>query len=146
MHSQESSGTVSTGPPSTGASHVMPPPGAIPRAAHAKEYSFLDIELKYGILQVSAHFFPTPIAVFWIHFLCATPEWTAIRLIVAKTWMKLCFCFCYQLIDNGSIVISTLFRSCHSSKCLSIVHFDNKEGNMEVGRSWVCWWVLFHPL
>lgn len=51
---QESSGVVSSGPPSTGASHHMPPPGTIQRPAHAKEYHFLDIELKYGILQVSA--------------------------------------------------------------------------------------------
>lgn len=31
----------------------MPPQGSVPRPLHAKEYNFLDIEIKYGILQVS---------------------------------------------------------------------------------------------
>lgn len=39
------------GPPTTGASQL--PPGSTARPAHAKEYNFLDMELKYGILQVS---------------------------------------------------------------------------------------------
>lgn len=42
-----------TGLPTTGNSQVTPPPGTLPRPAHAREYNFLDIELKYGILQVS---------------------------------------------------------------------------------------------
>ncbi|XP_053676283.1 SCY1-like protein 2 [Anopheles nili] len=50
---QEAGGTI-TGPPSTGASgqHC---PNSVPasRPAHAKEYTFLDIELKYGILQIT---------------------------------------------------------------------------------------------
>ncbi|XP_055689243.1 SCY1-like protein 2 isoform X3 [Lutzomyia longipalpis] len=48
---QESGGGI-TGPPSTGASQCTPPPGATLKAQHAKEYRFLDIELKYGILQI----------------------------------------------------------------------------------------------
>lgn len=51
---KESCSTVQTGPPSTGASHIQPP-GQIQRPAHAKEYSFLDIELRYGLLQVYEH-------------------------------------------------------------------------------------------
>lgn len=45
------------GPPATGAS--QPPPQNTPRPPHAREYHFLDIELKYGILQVRStlHFF-----------------------------------------------------------------------------------------
>lgn len=39
------------GPPATGAS--QPQHQNTPRPAHAREYNFLDIELKYGILQVS---------------------------------------------------------------------------------------------
>ncbi|KAG8278354.1 hypothetical protein J6590_021247 [Homalodisca vitripennis] len=39
------------GPPATGASQ-HPPPQNTPRPPHAREYHFLDIELKYGILQV----------------------------------------------------------------------------------------------
>ena len=39
------------GVPSTGASQQQP---AQPRPSHAKEYNFLDIELKYGLLQVSS--------------------------------------------------------------------------------------------
>ncbi|XP_031640158.1 SCY1-like protein 2 isoform X1 [Contarinia nasturtii] len=49
---QESCSTVQTGPPSTGASHIQPP-GQIQRPAHAKEYSFLDMELRYGLLQIT---------------------------------------------------------------------------------------------
>lgn len=52
---KESGGNV-TGPPSTGASQQTPPPGATPKPTHAKEYNFLDMELKYGILQVSLAF------------------------------------------------------------------------------------------
>lgn len=52
VYTQESCSTVQTGPPSTGASHIQPP-GQIQRPAHAKEYSFLDIELRYGLLQVN---------------------------------------------------------------------------------------------
>ncbi|KAL1130482.1 hypothetical protein AAG570_011730 [Ranatra chinensis] len=49
---QESSGGGGAGPPATGASHQhTPQPGV--RPPHAREYHFLDIELKYGILQVS---------------------------------------------------------------------------------------------
>lgn len=51
LRTQESCSTIQTGPPSTGASHIQPP-GQIQRPAHAKEYSFLDIELRYGLLQV----------------------------------------------------------------------------------------------
>lgn len=42
------SGTSQAGIPSTGASQ----PSATHRLNHAKEYHFLDIEYKYGILQV----------------------------------------------------------------------------------------------
>lgn len=45
---QESVGSQSGGAPATGASQQP----VAPRPAHAKEYHFLDIELKYGILQV----------------------------------------------------------------------------------------------
>uniref|UniRef100_T1GGC7 SCY1-like protein 2 n=1 Tax=Megaselia scalaris TaxID=36166 RepID=T1GGC7_MEGSC len=38
------------GPPSTGASQPPQPP-IITRPYHAKEYNFLDIEFKYGLLQ-----------------------------------------------------------------------------------------------
>lgn len=48
---QESAGTA-PGPPSTGASQQMQNSSPANRPPHAKEYSFLDIELKYGILQV----------------------------------------------------------------------------------------------
>ncbi|EAA09496.3 AGAP005207-PA [Anopheles gambiae str. PEST] len=48
-----SGGTI-TGPPSTGASgQHCPNSVATNRPAHAKEYTFLDIELKYGILQIT---------------------------------------------------------------------------------------------
>ncbi|XP_046681827.1 SCY1-like protein 2 [Homalodisca vitripennis] len=40
------------GPPATGASQ-HPPPQNTPRPPHAREYHFLDIELKYGILQIT---------------------------------------------------------------------------------------------
>ncbi|XP_055845977.1 SCY1-like protein 2 isoform X3 [Episyrphus balteatus] len=40
-----------TGPPSTGASQPTVP--VVQRPAHAREYNFLDIELKYGILQLT---------------------------------------------------------------------------------------------
>ncbi|XP_061500935.1 SCY1-like protein 2 isoform X4 [Anopheles gambiae] len=50
---QEAGGTI-TGPPSTGASgQHCPNSVATNRPAHAKEYTFLDIELKYGILQIT---------------------------------------------------------------------------------------------
>lgn len=40
--------------PSTGASAQLPQPptNGTPKSSHAKEYKFLDIELKYGILQI----------------------------------------------------------------------------------------------
>ncbi|KAJ9585871.1 hypothetical protein L9F63_020484, partial [Diploptera punctata] len=46
---QESGGGGGAGPPSTGASSQTQPNAQ--RPAHAREYHFLDIELKYGILQ-----------------------------------------------------------------------------------------------
>nr|XP_029722058.1 SCY1-like protein 2 [Aedes albopictus] len=49
---QECAGTA-PGPPSTGASQQMQNPSPANRPPHAKEYSFLDIELKYGILQIT---------------------------------------------------------------------------------------------
>ncbi|XP_058463904.1 SCY1-like protein 2 isoform X2 [Malaya genurostris] len=49
---QESAGTV-PGPPSTGASQQIQNTTPASRPTHAKEYSFLDIELKYGILQIT---------------------------------------------------------------------------------------------
>uniref|UniRef100_A0A182UDR9 Protein kinase domain-containing protein n=1 Tax=Anopheles melas TaxID=34690 RepID=A0A182UDR9_9DIPT len=49
----QAGGTI-TGPPSTGASgQHCPNSVATNRPAHAKEYTFLDIELKYGILQIT---------------------------------------------------------------------------------------------
>lgn len=42
-------GRAVNGPPSTGASITAT---AMPRPAHAKEYNFLDFEIKYGIRQV----------------------------------------------------------------------------------------------
>jgi len=44
-------GRAVNGPPSTGASIITAT--AIPRPAHAREYNFLDFEIKYGIRQVS---------------------------------------------------------------------------------------------
>lgn len=49
---QESAGSGGAGPPSTGASSQTQP-STTPRPPHAREYHFLDVELKYGILQVS---------------------------------------------------------------------------------------------
>ncbi|XP_055612281.1 SCY1-like protein 2 isoform X2 [Uranotaenia lowii] len=49
---QESVGTV-PGPPSTGASQQIQNNSPSNRPAHAKEYTFLDMELKYGILQIT---------------------------------------------------------------------------------------------
>ncbi|XP_069702652.1 SCY1-like protein 2 [Periplaneta americana] len=49
---QESGGGGGAGPPSTGASSQTQP-SSTPRPAHAREYHFLDIELKYGILQIT---------------------------------------------------------------------------------------------
>ena len=46
--SSGSGGGGGVGPPATGASQQVPQT----RPAHAREYNFLDIELKYGILQV----------------------------------------------------------------------------------------------
>lgn len=46
------SGCNLSGPPSTGASQVSSPPNVQSKPIHAREYSFLDIEIKYGILQV----------------------------------------------------------------------------------------------
>lgn len=43
-------GRAVNGPPSTGASITAT---AMPRPAHAREYNFLDFEIKYGIRQVS---------------------------------------------------------------------------------------------
>lgn len=45
-----SSGGANVG---SGAAQQMQATGTIQRPTHAKEYHFLDIELKYGILQVS---------------------------------------------------------------------------------------------
>jgi SCY1-like protein 2 len=53
---QESAGGGGAGPPSTGASSQTQP-SAPPRPPHAREYHFLDVELKYGILQVSRDIF-----------------------------------------------------------------------------------------
>ncbi|CAD7082852.1 unnamed protein product [Hermetia illucens] len=50
---QESACGLMSGPPSTGASNVGPQQTVTQRPAHAREYSFLDIELKYGILQIT---------------------------------------------------------------------------------------------
>lgn len=47
---QEGGGTQTGGAPATGASQQTP---QSTRPAHAREYHFLDIELKYGILQVT---------------------------------------------------------------------------------------------
>lgn len=52
---QESRGVGGVGPPSTGASQTTHIPTQ--RPSHAKEYHFLDIEIKYGLLQVRKHFF-----------------------------------------------------------------------------------------
>ncbi|XP_055536693.1 SCY1-like protein 2 isoform X3 [Wyeomyia smithii] len=49
---QESAGMV-PGPPSTGASQQLQNSSPSNRPTHAKEYTFLDIELKYGILQIT---------------------------------------------------------------------------------------------
>lgn len=43
-------GRTVSGPPSTGASLTTT---AMPRPSHAREYNFLDFEIKYGIRQVS---------------------------------------------------------------------------------------------
>ncbi|XP_050538239.1 SCY1-like protein 2 isoform X3 [Daktulosphaira vitifoliae] len=43
-------GRSGSGPPSTGASHTT---SALPRPAHAREYNFLDFEIKYGIRQIA---------------------------------------------------------------------------------------------
>jgi SCY1-like protein 2 len=52
--SRQEYGGTGVGPPATGASQNIPPPGVQQqRPAHAREYNFLDMELKYGILQVS---------------------------------------------------------------------------------------------
>lgn len=47
-------GRTVNGPPSTGASIITTT--AMPRPAHAREYNFLDFEIKYGIRQVSRVF------------------------------------------------------------------------------------------
>lgn len=44
-------GRAVNGPPSTGASITT---AAMPRPSHAREYNFLDFEIKYGIRQVGA--------------------------------------------------------------------------------------------
>ncbi|XP_054274945.1 SCY1-like protein 2 isoform X2 [Macrosteles quadrilineatus] len=49
---QEPGGGGGIGPPATGASQ-HPPPQNPPRPPLAREYHFLDIELKYGILQIT---------------------------------------------------------------------------------------------
>ncbi|KDR18607.1 SCY1-like protein 2, partial [Zootermopsis nevadensis] len=49
---QESGGGGGAGPPSTGASSQTQP-STSPRPPHAREYHFLDVELKYGILQIT---------------------------------------------------------------------------------------------
>jgi hypothetical protein len=51
---QESGVGAGVGPPTTGASSQTQP-ATLPRPSHAREYHFLDVELKYGILQVSTH-------------------------------------------------------------------------------------------
>lgn len=54
---QESCTNVSTGPQSPAPAPNQPnqptQPVTVSRPAHAKEYSFLDIELRYGLLQVN---------------------------------------------------------------------------------------------
>lgn len=47
----QETGASHGGVPATGASQ----PSSAQRPAHAREYHFLDIEYKYGILQVSLH-------------------------------------------------------------------------------------------
>lgn len=53
---QESGGSGGVGPPSTGVSAAQTQSSTLPRPPHAREYHFLDIEIKYGILQVSTKF------------------------------------------------------------------------------------------
>lgn len=55
-------GRAVNGPPSTGASIITTT--AMPRPAHAREYNFLDFEIKYGIRQVSPTVFACPTAAF----------------------------------------------------------------------------------
>uniref|UniRef100_A0A336MKF9 CSON002411 protein n=1 Tax=Culicoides sonorensis TaxID=179676 RepID=A0A336MKF9_CULSO len=53
---QETSATAIVGPPTTGASQNIPGQQGLQqpvRPAHAREYNFLDIELKYGLLQIT---------------------------------------------------------------------------------------------
>ncbi|XP_068083856.1 SCY1-like protein 2 [Anabrus simplex] len=50
---QECGGGGGAGPPSTGASQQTQPASAPRPPPHAREYHFLDIELKYGILQIT---------------------------------------------------------------------------------------------
>jgi hypothetical protein len=52
---QESGGGGGVGPPSTGTASQAQS-ATSPRPPHAREYHFLDVELKYGILQVSLSF------------------------------------------------------------------------------------------
>jgi len=49
---QEAGGGGGVGPPSTGVP-AQTQSSTLPRPPHAREYHFLDIEIKYGILQVS---------------------------------------------------------------------------------------------
>lgn len=50
---QDAGGGGNIGPPATGASQHNQPQNQPRPPPHAREYHFLDIELKYGILQVS---------------------------------------------------------------------------------------------
>lgn len=71
------------GPPATGASQQVPQT----RPAHAREYNFLDIEFKYGLLQVRCFVFIFSSLMFSSLTLSFSTQY--ISLILTRRW----FCF-----------------------------------------------------
>lgn len=86
------------------------------RPAHAKEYNFLDMELKYGFLQVSLEY--TNPCVF--------------------LYISLSFSSFSPSTAHRSFVVSALFRSRNSSKCVSILDTNNQAWYLEARRHGVC--------
>lgn len=84
------------------------------RPAHAKEYNFLDMELKYGFLQVSLEY-TNPCVFLYISL--------SLHSLAAA---------------HRSFVVSALFRSRNSSKCVSILDTNNQAWYLEARRHGVC--------
>ncbi|KAE9532960.1 hypothetical protein AGLY_009388 [Aphis glycines] len=101
-------GRTVNGPPSTGASIITTT--AMPRPAHAREYNFLDFEIKYGIRQIAeALDFLSP----QVHHHNVCPS----SILVTKTGTWKLSGLEFIGITNGKLIIQ-LYRQSYSSNVL----------------------------